>query len=153
MKKTTAARPTGLSILAVLAIVNGAIALALGIALNVFVTAMAEIDISLDFALPSSFWHLYGALGFTQATAALVSALFGALYLAWGIGAWRLRPWAWSLGMGIAGINLVGAISTVALAGGTDIAMFVGAAVVNVGVPVGLLFYLTRSHVKAALGR
>ena len=163
MTKTTLVRPTGLSVLAVLAIATGLLAITLGVVgseLNLGVELSLGVIGELfsfapaPFTFPGSMYGFYGNMGFTAAAGALVSALVGALYLMAGIGAWRVRPWAWFLGLGIIAINLFGLISTAyyALSDNWSPLLLVPvlAGIVHTA---ALTFYLTRPHVKAALGR
>jgi uncharacterized membrane protein (DUF2068 family) len=81
---------------------------------------------------------IFGAIG-------LVSAL---LYLAFGFGAWTLKPWAWMLGIIGAGISI--ASNLLSLISGN--ASIVGA-VISLIIPGVILWYLFRPDIKAAFGR
>ena len=163
MKKTTPARPTGLSVLAVLAIATGLLAVPLGVLgpklnldfeLNLGVIGDLFSFVSAPFTFPGSMYGFYGNMGFTEGDGALVSALFGALYLLAGIGAWLVRSWAWFLGLGIIAINLLGLISTAYYAlSGNWVPLPLAPVLVGIVHTAALTFYLTRPHVKATLGR
>ncbi len=90
----TAGRPTGITILAVLAAIAGVFALLGGLAL---VASGGFIG-----ATTGS-----GALGGLAALVGAVLIVSGAasLFFAWG--AWGLQPWAWTLGVVIQAVNIV----------------------------------------------
>lgn len=121
-------RPTGITILGLLAVLNGA--------WNLFI------------ALP--------AMGFTMVfdgfNAGLASGVInvaqGVLWLAVGIGAFKLKPWVWILGILGAALAVVSVIWGIITGEG---AWFCG--LFGLIVPGIILFYLTRPHVKAAFGR
>jgi hypothetical protein len=121
-------RPTGITVLGILAVLNGAW--------------------NLLIALP--------AMGFTMLfdsfTAGLASGVInvaqGVLWLAVGIGAFKLQPWVWILGLLGAALAIVSVIWGIIAGEG---AWFCG--LFGLIVPGIILFYLTRPHVKAAFGR
>lgn len=146
MKQTAVTRPTGLTILAMLVAVVGLFALTLGVALNRFAGAMSEIfSTTPTFALPGTIEPLFGPLGLTFGDAAIISALFGVAYIAWGVGAYRLRPWAWTLGIVLTGVSFVSFGLSLITTGSAPLLDLVAAA--------ALFAYLNLPHVKAAFGR
>jgi len=78
-------RPTGVTILAVLAIIGGLLGLCGGLTLF-GVGGLGVLGGSAE----------AGGMGFLFGGLSVVSAI---LYLAFGIGAWMLKPWAWILGI------------------------------------------------------
>jgi uncharacterized membrane protein (DUF2068 family) len=128
------ARPLGVTILAILAAIAGFLSLLGGV---------AALGIS-------------GQIGATAAQPGLASVivvlsililLLGLLYLAFAYGAWRLRPWAWSLGVVAAVVEIV--LQVLDLLGGRDVVTVA----VNVLVGVAILWYLNTPAVRAAFGR
>lgn len=139
MKNTATTRPLGLTLLGTLAIINGVIALAIGIAISLDPAS----DIP-TFQLPASMGAIYGPAGLTESDGARVTAVIGALYLAFGAGAYLQRRWSRTLGLGLSALSLL-AVAVSAANGTFDILGGV--------VALGAGLYLTRPHVKAALGR
>jgi hypothetical protein len=125
-------RPTGITILAVLAAIAGVLYILGGLAL---LTVGAVVSATY-------------ALGGLAAVIGLIILVVGVLYIGLAYGFWSLKPWAWSLGVGlqVAGIilnivqyvnnntNLVGTIIGIAIAG-------------------AIIYYLFQPNVKAAFGR
>jgi hypothetical protein len=124
MTGSTSARPTGITILAILAGVGGILMALAGIALFVL-GAVA-----------------FGGLGALLGLAFLAVA---ALYLAFCVGALQMKPWAWPLGVVGAGASIV--LSALQLLGG-DIGQ-----VVSIAIAGGILYYLMRPEIKAAFGK
>ena len=86
------ARPTGITILAVLAAIGGILGLFGGTV-------------------------LFGALGGLLGLAALA---YAALLVAFAYGAWTLKPWAWPLGVAVAAFGII--MSILYIIGGSSIA-------------------------------
>lgn len=91
-------RPLGVTIIAVLAIINGLLGLCLPGALIVG-SGVATL--------------VAGPLGLIGICGGLLLAAGPLLWLAVGFGAWNLRPWAWWLGMIATGITVVGVVINV----------------------------------------
>jgi hypothetical protein len=125
-------RPTGITILAVLAAIGGVLAILGGLAL---LTVGAVVSASY-------------ALGGAVAIIGLIVLVIGVLDLVVAYGFWGLKPWAWGLGVGlqVAGIilNIVEYINNSANLSGTIISIIIAAAI---------LYYLYQPSVKAAFGR
>ena len=128
------ARPTGITILAVLSAIGGVLSILGGIALL----------------------GLSGVAGASTGSAALfgMGAIFGLIALASGIaalafayGAWTLQPWAWTLGVALQIISL--ALAVLAIIGGSDIA----SQVIGIAIAAIILYYLMQPNIKAAFGR
>ncbi|HEY7983805.1 MAG TPA: hypothetical protein VID73_06535 [Ktedonobacterales bacterium] len=135
------ARPVGVTILAVLAIIGGILALCGGGALLLGGTALS------------------GALASSGATSGLASSgmlaglgaltlVLGVLDIVLGVGMLMLKPWAWLLGVVLEVINLIEAGAMVALKVSN-----IGTQIIGIVVSLIILFYLFRPNVRAAFGR
>ncbi len=136
MTAETPGRPLGVTVLAVLAGIIGALGLFGGL-VAVRYSGAAE-------ALAGG----QAGVGSIVALAGLLTIVLGILYLAFAVGAWRLRPWAWWLGMlaAVAGIVLV----VVDISAGSQDTV---GAVVDVAIGAAILYYLTRPEIRRAFGR
>ena len=128
------ARPTGITILAVLSAIGGVLSILGGIAL----VGLGGL----------------GAASTGQAALFGMGAIFGLLLLASGIaslafayGAWTLQPWAWTLGVALQIISLVLAVLTIV--GGGDIS----GQIISVAIAAIILYYLMQPSIKAVFGR
>lgn len=129
-----AARPMGITILAVLSAIGGVLSILGGIAL-----------IGLGGV---------GAASTGQAALFGLGAIFGLLLLASGIaslafayGAWTLQAWAWTLGVALQIISI--ALAVLAVIGGSDIS----SQIIGVAIAAIILYYLMQPTIKAAFGR
>lgn len=139
-------RPTGVTILAILAIIAGIFGLCTG-GLGVLGGAIAGSG-----ALATS---PYSTTGTTQlaADAGILTAIsigvlvLSVLYIIFGIGAFRLSPWAWTLGVAIGIIGIVFDVVNAVLT-----QSYVSPVV---GVIIGglILYYLFRPNVRQAFQR
>jgi hypothetical protein len=132
-KRMAPRRPTGVSILAVLAIILGALELLTGL-----------------FALGGA-RSLAGTTGIATGaivTMALFAIALGALNLAAGIGLWQLRTWAWMYAVLIQALSIVDAIVTVLFFRGS-----VSGELVSILVSALILYYLFRPEVQQAFNR
>ncbi len=127
-------RPTGVTILAILAVIGGF----LGLCGSLTLFGVGGLGVMAGEVSSGAMAGIFGAIG-------LVSAL---LYLAFGFGAWTLKPWAWMLGIIGAGISI--ASNLLSLISGN--ASIVGA-VISLIIPGVILWYLFRPDIKAAFGR
>ena len=121
---STAQRPTGITILAVLAGVGGILMAIAGIGL---------------FALGAV---AFGGLG---ALLGLAFIAIAALYIAFCVGALQLKPWAWPLGVVGAAASII--VSALQLLGG-DITQ-----IISIAIAGGILYYLWQPGIKAVFGR
>ena len=134
-------RPTGVTILAVLAIVYGVFSLliallgVLGSALVVSGVGAAAIRFSI------------GELVY----ATIADVVLGILYLAFGIGAFSLRGWAWTAGVVALVLDALRQILGLFFISGFTATRAVGAAITIV-IALVLLWYLFRPNVRAAFG-
>jgi hypothetical protein len=124
MSGSSAARPTGVTILAVLAGIGGVLTAIGGIALFVL-GAVA-----------------FGGLG---ALLGLAFIAVAALYLAFCVGALQMKAWAWPLGM-------VGAAAGIILAALQLISGDV-TQVISIGIGGLIIWYLNQPAIKSAFGR
>ncbi len=144
-------RPTGVTILGVLAILGGIALLVAGIALiglglvigtyagSAFTNALSNAGYS-GLASISA-----GTLAIFLLALGAVILILGILYFAVGIGYFGGKGWAWTVGIIVTAISVV-----------LDIVQIGLGAVSNVfGLVIGLLiiYYLTRPHVKAFFGK
>ena len=123
---STAQRPTGITILAVLAGIGGVLGLFGG------------------FVLLFAGTVVFGGLGALLGIAALA---YAALLLAFAWGAWTLQPWAWPLGVAGAIFGIV--ISILYNIGGQSIVSQAFGIIVD----GAILYYLNQPGIKALFGR
>ncbi len=122
---STAARPTGITILAILAGVGGVLMAIAGIGLFVL-GAVA-----------------FGGLGALLGIAFIAVA---ALYIAFCVGALQMKPWAWPLGVVGAVASII--LSVLQLLGGDIVSQIIGIAIAG-----AILYYLNQPGIKAAFGQ
>lgn len=134
MSGSTAARPTGVTILAVLAAIGGVLGLLGGVAL------LGLGGIAAGATGNAAFFGMGAFAGIISVAIAIAS-------LAFAYGAWMLQPWAWSLGVVLQLVSLVWAVLLV-ISGGDIFSQ--GISIVIAGI---ILYYLNQPHVKAAFGR
>ncbi len=137
-------RPTGVTILAVLAILGGIGGLAFG---GLLLAASAIVS-----TLNRTTYPQLTSYNLTSGTIAALLGIFGAvililglLDLALGIGFLRGKGWAWTLGMIVAVINIVFAIPS--------IFFFGSGSAFSLIISIIILYYLTRTRVKAFFGK
>jgi uncharacterized membrane protein (DUF2068 family) len=125
VQTTTAQRPLGITILAILAIIGGV----LGILGSFAVIALAGV---------APLLLVFGILGLIVAV----------VELAFGIGAWTLKPWAWMLGIVSQAVSII--INLIQLLAGNT-SLF--SALLNIVIAGVILYYLNTPEVKRAFGR
>lgn len=129
-------RPTGVTILALLAILIGIFGLLAGIAI-----------IGLSALISTS--TLIGAAGGILSGLGMITGgivvVFSLIWLAVGFGFLNGKSWAWTLGMIFSVLSILGAIAFTAIGGYTSI----------VGVIIWgmMIYYLTRTRVKSFFGK
>ena len=133
-------RPTGVTVLAVLAVIGGVLSLAFG-AFSTFLgpalgTAMAEQ--SSDPAM--------AAVGGAMMAMGIAFMLHGLLQLVTAYGLFTLKGWAWLLAVIMQVYSLI-------LNGLQIVRGQYGGAIIAVLIAGGILYDLFRPHVKAAFGR
>lgn len=127
-------RPTGITILAILAVIGGF----LGLCGSLTLFGVGGLGVMAGEVSTGAMAGIFGAIG-------LVSAL---LYLAFGFGAWTLKPWAWLLGIIGAGVSIASNLLSLI----TGNAGLLGA-VISLIIPGIILWYLFRPDIKAVFGR
>lgn len=141
--QTGSARPTGVTIIAILNIISGIVMLFAGIGLAAFsslVPTISTLDPSASGQLALA--GLFGGVGF------VIGGILIALGIVSFIVAWGLlggRGWAWIVTIVLSIISLV--VSAISLAGGN-----VGS-IVNLIISGVIIYYMYRPHVKAYFGR
>ena len=128
------ARPTGITILAVLEVIGGVLGLWGGkLILDV-------VDARNYYFGDGGTYQLFGLASIAGAICAFV--------LAWGL--WELRPWAWMLGVALClatgAINLLVAL----VVNGNDT---IFSSALNVGIDAAILYYLNLNSTRAIFGR
>ena len=86
-------------------------------------------------------------MGGAAAILGVVILVLAVLYLAFGIGAWMLKAWAWTLGVISQVLSLILAVVQIAL-GASITSQIVGIIISGV-----ILYYLFTPNVKAAFGK
>ena len=121
------ARPTGITILAVLAAIGGV------------------------FGLLGGFGVLFVG-GIVSSGAVVVLGLcalaYAGLLIAFAWGAWTLKPWAWPLGVAVAIFGIVVAILQVLLGGSSIFSQ-----IISIVIDGAILYYLNQPSIKALFGR
>ena len=121
------ARPTGITILAVLAAIGGV------------------------FGLLGGFGVLFVG-GVVASGAVMVLGLcalaYAGLLLAFAFGAWTLKPWAWALGVAVAIFGIVVSVLQIVLGGSSIFSQ-----VISVLIDGAILYYLNQPTIKALFGR
>ncbi|HEX2519296.1 MAG TPA: hypothetical protein VHK04_07135 [Castellaniella sp.] len=129
---TTGQRPTGITVLAILAAISGVfgifgslVVLMGGAALGV---AVGSADLGALTSVVGAVW--------------LISSIAFLLF-AWG--AWGLQPWAWTLGVILAAVQIV--LGVFQLFNGSP------GSIVSILIAAGITYYLFQPEVKTAFGR
>ena len=135
-------RPTGITILAVLAVIGGL----MGIIGAFGLFALGAISgVVLGAAGAAATGFLAGGFAVFWGLVTLVQAV---LSLAFGYGAWFLKPWAWTLGVAVEGFSVLVAFVNW-IGGNSDFFGFlISAAIAGV-----ILYYLFSAEIKRAFGR
>src|SRR5437879_12593271 len=127
-------RPVGITILAILEILIGIVGL---------LASLVIIGFSALFSTLPTVGSLLGAVGLIIGGVVL---FFSIIWLATGAGFLHARGWSWTLGMIFSILSLLGAIGALTIGlitGGVGGLIFWGL----------MLYYLTRTHVKAFFGK
>src|SRR6266581_3360233 len=140
-------RPTGVTVLAVLAILgaiallfSGAVLIGLGLLLG---TLTASVDITS--AITNAGYPGLASLGVGTISALVIALgaailILGILYLAVGVGFFGGKRWAWNLGIIVSVIGIV--LNVIQMIGGN-----------YSGVVSLIIYYLMRPHVKVFFGK
>ena len=121
------ARPTGITILAILAAIGGVLGLLGGFGV-LFLGSVAASGAVM-------------VLG-------LCALAYAALLVAFAYGAWTLKPWAWPLGVAVAIFGIVVAILQIVLGGSSIFSQALSIVVDGV-----ILYYLNQPAIKSLFGR
>lgn len=138
MSGPATARPTGITILAVLAAIGGVLGLLAGVAL------LGLGGIAAGATGNAAFFGL-------GAFAGIVTVAISIAQLAFAYGAWTLQPWAWSLGVVLSLVSIVWSVVG-ALGSGDIVSGLIGQAI-SIAINVAILYYLNTPGVKAAFGK
>ena len=131
-------RPTGITILAVLAFIGGVFGILGGVAL--FSLGAIATGLGADAATVA-------ASSTTGAILGVITLLVAILDLVFAIGAWGLKPWAWVLGIASQVISLLLIVFNI-IQGSS-----ISGQIVSIAISVILIFYLFTPTVKKAFGR
>lgn len=134
-------RPTGITILAVLAAIGGVLSVIVGLG-----SLMGGALIG-GLGGPAA----AGAGGFVMINGIVLLAL-GIASIALAYGFWTLKPWAWTLGVAVAAFSIAWAIISPLLLGGDLVAGILGN-IISIVVWAVVLYYLMQPNIKAAFGR
>lgn len=133
-------RPVGVTILAVLAILYGIFSLLLAL-LGLLGSALLASGVAAVATKYSAGTLIYATIS---------DAVLGILYLAFGIGAFSLKGWAWTLGVLALVLDVVRQIVGVVIHGFT--ASTTVSFIITIVVAIVVLWYLFRANVRAAFG-
>ena len=133
-------RPTGITILAVLAVIGGLFSLAVG-GFMTFLGPMVGNEMAKQAADASA--AVYGGAMMILGIGLLVHGL---LQLVAAYGLFTLKGWGWMLAVLVQFLSLI-------LNGLQVFQGQIGGAIAPVIIAAGILYYLFRPHVKAAFGR
>lgn len=134
-----AQRPTGVTILAVLCVIGGLLALIFGSLFTFMGPTIAAQAAAADEAAAMATGPMMMGFG-------VFGLIMGLLYLITAYGLFGLKPWAWMVAV------VVQVLAFVSHLAGLFQGQVAGA-VVGLLIAGGILFYLMRPHVKAAFGR
>ena len=126
-------RPTGVTILAILGIVFGALGILGAIGLiggGALIAGASGVSATLIIVL------------------GVITLITSVLALAFGIGAWTLKPWAWTLGVANYIVSLV--LSVIFIITGVST---IGGQILGIVIAAAILYYLFTPTVKQAFGR
>jgi hypothetical protein len=145
MTATTSRRPTGITILAILAAISGAFSILAGLGYVLgapLIPAAAIGTVAADIAGPLK-------------SIALVIGIFwlvvGVAQLAFAYGAWTLRPWGWMLGLVIEGSSILLTVIVGVMAG--NLVATLQASLIPLVVAIVIIAYLLSPSVRAAFDR
>ena len=138
---TSAVRPTGVTILAVLALIGGIFGLIAGLGLMMGGALLGGM-------MGGSQGVALGGMAFIFGVAGIGIAI---AELAFAYGAWTLKPWGWALGIIAAIANLLFIVVMAVISG--DLVASLISSVISIAIWAVVLYYLTTPQVKTAFGR
>jgi hypothetical protein len=137
------ARPTGITILAILALIGGIFGVLAGLAL-LFGGAL------IGGAIGGAEGAAFGGLAFVLGLITLAGA---ALYIAFAYGSWTAKAYGWALGI-IGALWSIGTQALTVLLSGDIVGSLISLnTVVGLAIPIIILYYLNTPNVKAYFGR
>jgi hypothetical protein len=129
-------RPTGVTILAILAIIGGILGVIGGLLGLLGGALIASTGVGATHP---------GAAGLLVVLA-IVTLVLGVLDIISGIGFWRLAPWAWMLGVVLQVVSLIEAVVYITQGN-------VSGEIIPIVISLVVLWYLFRPNVQQAFGR
>ena len=138
-------RPTGVTILALLAIFAGAANVLAGLGY------LSGAPLIPGFAVGTVAEDIAGPLKSIAVVIGIVWLVVGAAQLAFAYGAWALKPWGWMLGLVIEGSSILLTVIIGIMAG--SLVATLGASVIPLAVAIIIIAYLLTPTVQAAFGR
>ena len=139
---TTAARPQGVTIIAILAFIGGIFAIVAGLGLTVLGGILGG-------ALAASGEAAGGMFGGLLAIFGIGTLGLGIAEIVVGWGLWGLKAWAWAVSVIVFIVNIMLTLLT-ALGGNSLISI---STLIGIAIPAIILYYLMTPPVKAAFGR
>ena len=127
-------RPFGVTLLAVLHVIQAVVVFLIGVAL----VAVGEFVSRRLFGVPHLLREILWVIGG-------VLIIFGLLYLVLAYGLWTGKGWAWLISLILAGLGVLGSLLSL-LRGGV-------VAIITLLLDVLIIYYLIRPNVKAFFGR
>jgi len=143
MTSGAVARPTGITILAILSVIGGIFGLIGGLGLIAGGALLGG-------AVGGTTGAALGGLAFVFG---IVTLGFAVAYLAFAYGAWTLKPWGWALGVIMALANIVWTAIGILLSGNIMGNLISVSTIISVAIPLIILYYLNTPVVKSAFGR
>jgi len=135
-----AQRPLGITILAILGIIGGVLGLLGGCGAIAGGALVGALGAQAGVGAVAAGGGLLGLLG-------IVALAMAVGWIAFGIGAWTLKPWAWMLGLILVGVSIVVALVTVLTSGDF------GSQIIGLAIDAVIVYYLMTPEVKQAFGR
>lgn len=133
-------RPAGITILAVIAVIYGIF--------NLLLALLGLLGSALLASRVAAAAIKYSAGTLVYAT--ISDAVLGIVFLAFGIGALRLKGWAWTTGIAALALELVRQIVGVVIQGFSVVTIVRDS--ITIVIALVLLWYLFRPNVRAAFG-
>jgi hypothetical protein len=140
MQNTAAARPTGVTVIAVLAIIVGVLGAIVGLLALLAGGLLTAAGAASGTAEGAAAGGLVLILSIILLAIAIAEIVFG-------IGAWGLKPWAWTLGVVLFGANIILSVIQAIISNNWT------GQILGILISAVVLYYLFTPPVKAAFGR
>lgn len=127
---TGSARPQGITILAILSFIGGALGVLAGLAVVGFGGWLGAVTGT------GAFFTVFG----------LIALVLGLAELAIGYGFWTLKPWAWSFAFIAFAVNILLTLLSMVLGGGRGITDVI----VSIAIAAIVVYYLHQTNVRQA---